>query len=224
MPWITIILILLFTAFALALKYLPWWGIVIMIAVPLLTWKYIAALVFTLMVRRFAGQLAQALAGAETEVHSVKPVAPPGAAALEQMLAEGDDAEDQEFKDSLKDAADEPPEARNWYELDVSIRPQPTLEGQDNPGWPADGLMLIAPGGNWGEIDDVCFIGKVERRAEGEFRPAANWHAHDSERLRFLIGVKPGTRKLIFQYMTEQFGDVIELPPPLLGSRPPLTE
>ena len=116
------------------------------------------------------------------------------------------------------------PEARHWFELDVSITPKPAAPEQDNPGWPPEGIMLIVPGGNWGEIDDACLIANVEHRSGGEFKPTRRMQAYGSERLRFLIGIKPGTKKLIFQYMTEQFGDVIELPPPLFGNRPQLTE
>ena len=215
MPWVAIILVVLLVGLVVAIKYLPWWGIVILFAVPILTWKWIAAGIFAFYVRRVAGDLAKALAGATVEVHSLKAVPPPDAQALEQMLAEDEDEEDKDF---VKEAPDEAPGERHWYEMEATIKPKfEPAEGEDNPGWPPDSLMLIAPGGDWGTIDDVCLIARVEMEFQGRMQPARRLNAFGQNRVWLLFGVKPGTRQLIFHYLTENFGDVIELPPPLDG-------
>lgn len=218
MQWLAIILVVVLVGLVVAIKYLPWWGIVILFAVPLLTWKWIAAAILTLYVRRVAGDLAKALVGATVEVHSFKAVPPPDRDKLEAMLSEDDDEEDKEFAESIKDAPDELPTERDWYELEATITPKPwPKEDENDPGWPPGSLMLIAPGGGWGEIDDVCLIARAEMKFEGRMQPAGRLNAYGSNRVRFLFGVKPGTRKLIFNYMTEKFGPVLELPPPLGG-------
>jgi len=218
-PWLAIILIAVLVGLVVAIKYLPWWGIVILFAVPILTWKWIAGAIFAFYVRRVAGDLAKALVGATVEVHSLKAVPAPDRDKLEALLAEHDDEEDKEFAESLKDAADQLPQELHWYEMEATIKPKfAPAEGEDNPGWPPRSLMLIAPGGKWGTIDDVCLIASVEMEFQGRMQLATRLNAFGEERVRLLFGVKPGTRKLIFHYLTENFGDVIELPPPLDGA------
>src|SRR4051794_27494821 len=94
-PWITLLLLALLVGLILAVRYLPWWGVALVIGLPILLWKYIAALIFAVMVRQTARELARALLGATVEVHALKPVPPPDPAQLaEWMRDEDEDAEE----------------------------------------------------------------------------------------------------------------------------------
>ena len=40
MPWLQIILVLFLVGIVLAIRFLPWWALVIMVAIPMLGWRY----------------------------------------------------------------------------------------------------------------------------------------------------------------------------------------
>ena len=124
-PWIPIILVVLLVGAVTAVRYLPWWGVVLFFAVPILGWKYIAAAIFAVMVRQTAKGMARALLGAKVDVHTIRAVPPPEAAALEAMLkGDNEDEDDRDFEESIKDLPDDPPDARDWYEIDATITPE----------------------------------------------------------------------------------------------------
>jgi hypothetical protein len=56
-----VILVLVIVLIVVAIKYLPWWGIVILFAVPILGWRYIGAGIMLLMFRRTARELGKSL-------------------------------------------------------------------------------------------------------------------------------------------------------------------
>jgi len=215
MRWLTVIFILVLIGVVAAIKYLPWWALIILFVVPLLTWKYIAAGILALYMRKVAGELGKALAGAEVEVHSLEAVAAPTADDLKAMLQDEDEGDGDEYEDDAPEpdaAPDEDPSAWRWYELDVSITPRPPASEDENSGWSVGGLMLAVPDTKWGEFDGQCLVAQVERMEDGRFTPAMNWQAYGPERVRLLVGVRPGTSQVALQYMTEQLGDVLELP------------
>lgn len=221
MSWWQVILIVVIVLAVLAIKYLPWWVLVILIALPILGWRYIGAGIFVLMFRRTAGQLGKVLRGATVTVHSLMAVSPPDPKVLEETFRD----DDEEDEDVVGDALDEPPEARDWYELEVTIAPQPrdVESGEDDPGgWQAETLALVPPESGYGEFDVTCMIGRIEVEHEGRFRIAGDWCSYGPERLKLLIGVRPGTKQVKFRLFFQDFGEVIELPPP--HTRPALTQ
>jgi hypothetical protein len=220
-PWIPFILLVLVVATIAAIRYLPWWGVALYFAVLVLGWKYIAAAIFTLMVRNVARDMARALLGARVDVHSLRAVPPPDASVLAELDEEDEEDEEdedaKEFAESIKDMPDEPPEARDWYELEATITPRDVEPDDDGnrPDWQPSSLILVVPGGAWGEYDLACRVARVEMERQGSFQPAGKLITVGATRLRLLLGAQPGTTRLVFRYFTENFGDIIELPPPV---------
>lgn len=210
MPWIKISLVLVLVLLILAVKYLPWWGLLLIAIVFVFGWRHVAALIFFVMVRKTAREMAKTLHGADVEVHSLKAVSPPDPSVLEPKEEEMDE-DDEEFEEQIRDMEDEKPEERDWYELDITIRPQ----ASEDAHWQVEALLLVEPGAGWGEYDATCIIARTEFEAEGRFQPSNNWTAHEAARVRLLFGVTPGTKRLKFRYYGfEEFGDELELPPP----------
>lgn len=221
MAWWQVILILVIVLLVLAIKYLPWWALLILIAIPILGWRYIGGAVLYVMFRRTARSLGKVLRGATVTVHTIEAVPPPDAKVLEEAFAD----EEEDDEDFASEALDEPPEARDWYLIEVSIEPKPfpAAHEEDDPGgWQPEALALVPEDAGPGEIDMGCRVGRIERQVEGGYRIAGNWCSYGDERLRLLIGVTPGLKKLKFCYFFEEFGGHIELPPP--HARPALTE
>ncbi len=114
-PWVSLLLGTLLIAAVLAVRYLPWWGVALLIGIPILCWRYLATFVFAVVVRRVARGLARALLGAQVEVHSLRAMPPPEAAALEAMLKSDHEDEDEWADQESAEGHDEAPEERNWY-------------------------------------------------------------------------------------------------------------
>jgi hypothetical protein len=153
-------------------------------------------------------------------VHSLKAVEPPDPKVIEEFLADENPTEDDEaFDELIKDLTDEPPEARHWYELEVTIAPQPrelVNEDDDNPGWRPENLILVVPSAGFGEYDLACMIARTEINLDDAWRLAGDRHCYETERLRLLVGVVAGTKAMRFRYFFENFGEPIELPPPFV--------
>lgn len=223
MPWLGIILVLFLVGIVLAIRFLPWWGLVIMVAIPILGWRYIGAGIMAIMLRRTARAMSKVLHEATVTIHSLRAVPPPDPTVLEERFKEDpDDEDDAEFRDQLKDMPDEPPEDRDWYELEVTIAPKPQERTEDedtDDGWQPDALVLVVPEAEWGEYDVTCMVGRIEMEQDGQMKPVEDRMVLGPKRLKLLLGVTPGTRRLAFRYFFYSFGDVIELGEPLIKER-----
>lgn len=216
MRWLGVIFLVLLAAVIAAVRYLPWWALILLVVVVGVSWKYLAAGVLWFYMRKVARELGRSLAGANVEVHSLQAVPAPSTEDLKAMLQ----AEEDEYGDD-DEAGEQPPEPEEavenpadwrWYELDLTISPQPTPEGQEDAGWSVGALMLTLPATMWGEFDGYCIIAQIERMDDGRFITASHWQSYGPERLRLLMGVKPGTTQVALRYMTEPVGEVLELP------------
>jgi hypothetical protein len=210
-PWFWIILVALLAVFIVAVRELPWWGVILLVLGLFAAAPYIGRLVLAFYVRKVGRELAAALRGATVEVAEVRAVPPPDAALLKQYEEEmGVDEEGDEEDDTL----DEPPEARHWYELTATITPASGTE--DSAGWDPDTLLLVPPETPKGEITQACYIARVEIIEPHRTVPREGRMCFEGTQLRFLLGVVPGTKRLSLRYMfIEEIGDAIELPPPV---------
>ena len=173
---------------------------------------------------------------ARMTVHSVRPVlAPPHlldevapADEPQRHLPAPDDSADWRPEDAadwrpdetqpVDDKEENPPETktgeapppRNYYLLDVTIKP--TRWGIGFKRWQPGELTLTLPGSAWLDSDDSCQVQSVEVEQDGEFGPEDDMRYAGSQRLRLLVGVREGVERLVFQYYTEKFGEVV-LPP-----------
>jgi hypothetical protein len=215
-PWIWIIIIVLLSAFIIAVRELPWWGVVLLVGGIIAGAPYVGRLILFFYVRKVGREMASALHSATIEVIEIRAVPPPSAEELKKYEEEKDDPEEEDDEEAGADLGgfDEQPEARHWYELNVVITPASRQE--DSSYWQPDSLMMVPPKMPRGEISDACYIAKVDIIEPDRKVPRQGQTCFDPTQLRLLLGVKPGTTRLVFRYMfIEEFGEVIELPAPV---------
>lgn len=226
-----LILLLFLTAIFLAVRYLPWWGLLggvaVLLLLLLLARRYWLRLLVWLMMRsvvRRAGfgmndlkggpgaaglfltlvqMKGSVLRNAEAEVHSIRPIP---AAELEGQHA-----------DAGEPVAHVDTNPQRYFEVDVTIRP--TQPGQDFQLWEPGELMLSAPETAWDASDDLCRVKWVEVEENGSFYPDKGIKYAGPQRLHLLIRVRPDVERLMFRYYTEKFGTVVLPPTAALPSR-----
>jgi hypothetical protein len=217
--WLGILLLVIVVALIAAVKYLPWWALLSIVAVLGITWKYIGAIIVWFWMRRVGKVMAGAMEGATFELHALRAVPPPSAEQLKKYEEESErdapkhDDELGEDEDPIEAMPDEPPEARHWYEMEITVTP--AIAGDEAGGWDPDALMLLPEGTPRGEIAETIYIAHVELIEPDRTAPRLWRTCFEACRLRFLLGVRPGTKRMVFRYMFfTDLGQVIELPPP----------
>lgn len=176
-----------------AVKFLPWWGLLLAAAGLGLGGKWLVSRAIRRLLTAPFKLKGAVLRGATAQVHSVIPAAAP-------VPGQNDD------ETSLS--------GREHYLLEVSITPAAPAEGPFQLWEPGD-LRLVHPdhrlnpdAAEADEDDDHCSIRKVEIEQEGQFLTDDGWKLPGPQRLRLLLAVKPGTPRLKFRYYFENFGEV----------------
>jgi hypothetical protein len=206
--------LLLLVGLVLAIVYLPPWVWLAVAAVvvlaPLATWLFVRW-----KVRRFLRELeaetppcmpplfaalfklkGSVLRKARVTVHAVEPVeAPPPPLEPAAGTEEGQEGE-------VITAG--PP--RDYYLVDMTV--QPTRRGLAFQRWQPGELALTTPDSGWQDADDACEVLNVQVEHEGVFGPESDYRYVGPQRLRLLVGVRPGVSRLAFRYYTERFGEV----------------
>ena len=196
-----------------AVQHLPWWWSAALIAGLLV----IAALLFKVILRalmmipfRMKGAV---LENATAEVHFVTPASAP----LPEPPSDDPDLtpEDRESMAELGRTEQEDLAGRRFYELDVTITPRPA-SGRGFAHWEPGELMLVRPGAkadleSLDEEDELCVIKNCEIAQDGQWQSDEVGKYPGPQRLRLLIGVRPGVGRLKFRYYFSLFGNV-EIP------------
>ncbi|MFO0927311.1 MAG: hypothetical protein U0736_09760 [Gemmataceae bacterium] len=205
------ILLLLLVGLALAIRYLPWQvlvgGALMVVALFYLLRGRVFLWLFSMPFRAKGA----VLRGATATVHRIAPIE---VANLRAVRAPDDEDPDDDYD----------PGPREFYELEATITPGPT------PGpflfWEVSEVRLVEPGYRalQDNSDDACLM--VESKVISEVIEAPTAAAmedgssdeddEDDEddkvlgprRVWFLIGVRPGLRRLVFAYYFETFGEV----------------
>jgi len=190
---------------AFAIKYLPWWALLLGVVVLVVIGKFmVKKLLLRLFLKPFQVKGA-VLKGASAEVHSVTPVTTPAQAAAE-TTAEGEPAETT---------------PKDRYSVDVTIRPGSAVT--PFTAWGPGELCLVSPDSvlnpydteSASSDDDLCEVQSVEVEQDGRFQPDEGMKFPGPQRLKLTIAVKPGTPALKFRYYFEEFGCVTLLAPPV---------
>jgi hypothetical protein len=219
----TLLFILLIVLVVLALKFLPWYVLVGLAVLFVLSVKFLGkALLLWLFSLPFRAKGA-VLHGATASVHTLERVDEPPP---ERATADEDDVSNSE----------ERPELRDYFRLEVTVSPKPS--GGPFHYWEIGELSLVHPdfnlmGGRHEELAGVCEIRQCEVQVNellvkgdadeapeadsefgesyrlGEFIPDRGFKLPGPQRLRLLLAIKPGTRRLAFQYYFEKFGEVV---------------
>jgi hypothetical protein len=196
--WILIVLIILAV---LAIKYLPWWALIILLVGGGLglQWavKYGLKQAFLLPFKAKG----QVLKGATAQVHNVQPTNMP----------------------TVKQSADRHPGAiadqraryhqLKWYTVDVSIAPPTTDTAVAFPAWEPRDLVLVTPGKKVKSLEslaetEVSAIHDYEIYQNDRFQFDNEGKHLGSQRLKFLVGIEPNVTTLQFRYYLELFGQV----------------
>jgi hypothetical protein len=182
-----------------ALRYLPWWALVGGVVLIVAFFKFFGGKLLLWLVSLPFRAKGRVLRGATAELLSLRPVAAP----LTKLPAESNpDPETRELAPPI------PPTPRDYYELDVLITPRaPTGTFRF---WEAGELILVPPGKTMDDEDETCEVVKLEvlREEGGPPDEGEGLKYFGPQKLRFYIGVLPGTSRLVFQYYFEQFGEV----------------
>jgi hypothetical protein len=213
-----IILLLIIIALILAFKFLPWYVLVALAVVFVLSMKFLGKkLILWLFSLPFRAKGA-ALRGATVEVHSIAACAPP-----ERPVEESNVGGDEEGSDDGESPDEEAPpgegqliacdvpteEPRNYYRVEATITPG--SKKQLFQHWEIGEVGLVLPkyspfGGNG---DDSCRVEALEVELDGAFTPDDGYKLMGPQRLRFVAGVKPGVDRLVFHYYFEKFGELL---------------
>ncbi|MBI2193351.1 MAG: hypothetical protein HYU36_15360 [Planctomycetes bacterium] len=179
--------------FVLGAVYLPWWvfcliilGIIFGIFITLkLLGGWLVKALFSVPFK-LKGAV---LKGAEAEIHSLAPAAPP-----ERKKGEEDE-------EAAGDAG-----RRQYFLLEATVTPRPS-RGKFTV-WEPGELLLVRPGSAIDDDDDSCRIESLALQEDGQFKPDEGYKFEGPKRLRMLIGVIPEVRQFQFRYYFETFGQV----------------
>jgi hypothetical protein len=180
---------ILAVALGLAARFLPWWGVPLVLLGIVLVGKYAAGA----LVKRLALGLIQAksraLRGASVKVRSVAPVAP---LALEEHWDEDE-----------KRAA----RARRWFAVEVAVTPAPDAGGL--PLWEPGELVLTRPGAGLDDEDnEAADVHAVKVFADGDFRDDEAGKLAGPHVLRLTVAVHEGVTKATLRYYFEELATV----------------
>jgi hypothetical protein len=224
--WIPFILLVLLVLIIAAVRYLPWWGILLLAAGIYLFFKFaFGRLMLMLLIMPFKAKGA-VLRGATADVHSVEGVPPPPPrsiveqpiAALEydgNVLSNGEDEETgEEVEADEEDEEEDEDESipREYYQVDVTIKPGPR-SGPFILWEPSE--LLVVPfeakiAWNFRDLDvESMELRELEIFRDGQFGPDEEGKYFGPLRLRMLLGLPLGTpRRLKFRYYLETFGEL----------------
>jgi len=178
-----------------AVKFLPWWGLVLALVAGIVAGKWlIARLLARLLTAPFKLKGA-VLRGASIEVHSAEPAQAPPAAPGEDVSAG----------------------PRRYVRVELTVTPAAGVESPFQT-WEPGELRLVKedarfdPDDPEADEDHQVSIRSVEIQHECRFQHDDGWKLPGPQRLRLLLAVSPGIDRLKFRYYFEEFGRV-ELPP-----------
>lgn len=212
MKWAFWILVVLVILVVLAIKYLPWWALILLLVGGGLSLQW--AVKFGLrqaLLLPFKAK-SKVLKNAALQVHRVQPIAMPELGRDPDMLPEVA-AEKRARYHQLK-----------WYSVDVSISPVQAAADTPFTAWEPSALLLVAAGSKVNQLDDllnnsVSAVHDYEVYTSDRFGPDLENKYLGSQRLKFRVGIESGVNMLQFRYYLEVFGTV-DFPDRSLSAQP----
>ncbi len=212
--WGAIAIVVMAVIVALSFIYLPLWGAALVLVALLVTlalsFKWIAGKVVERFFIGIFDMKSKALRDAEVVVHLVAPAAAPLRRRDLETVDEMDESEDEPH--GVKGEA-QSTVIRAYYTVEVTITPR-TKPGNAFQLWDVDDLMLIpydmkvTRNADDASDDDTCEISQVLDQQDGRYEELEQSKLEGRHRLEFLVGVKPGHKRLKFRYYFEAFGDI----------------
>jgi len=178
-----------------AVKFLPWWALVLAVVGSIVLGKWLIGRLFTRLLTTPFKLKGAVLRGATVEVHFAEPAQAPPAA----------------------EEDGEPAGHRRFVRVDLTVTPAGVAEGPFQM-WEPGELRLVRedvrfdPNDPAADEGDEVSIRAVEVFHEGAFQEDDGWKLPGAQRLRLLLAVQPGLHRLKFRYYFEEFGE-LKLPP-----------
>jgi hypothetical protein len=181
--------VVLAVALGLAARFLPWWGVPLVLVGLAVAGKYAAGA----LLKRFAKGLLEAkssgLRGASVAVRSVAPVAP----------LPSEEHWDEEERRAAR--------SQRWFAVEVDVKP---AGGPGSfPIWEPGELLFARPGkGVEDDDNEAADLRKVEILADGAFREDAGEKVAGPLVLRLTVAVHAGVSKATLRYYFEELAVV----------------
>jgi hypothetical protein len=189
-------------ALVVAIRLLPWWSVLALLALLVLGTPMLFKWGLTRLLTIPFRAKGAVLRGADVRVRSIERAEAPAPEPSSDGEATADDGE-----------------GREHFLVDVTITPR-TRSGPFVL-WEPGELGMIRAGARAGadDEDDTCDVRAVDVEQEGHFEPDSGMKYGGPQHLRLRLAVRPGPRVLRFRYYFEVFGDV-HLPPAESSRRP----
>jgi hypothetical protein len=194
------ILVALVVIAILAIKYLPWWALILILVggALLLRWgAKVAVKQAFLLPFKAKGKVLQ---GAQVQVHQVQSVGIP-VLFRDADLGEAEYADRRSRYHQLK-----------WYSVDVSILPK--AQGQvPFPAWEPGEMLLVPPGSRVTDLESLSQMESAEIHdyalyRNNDFAPDHEGKHLGAQRIKYIVGIEPEVKQLQFRYYLERFGQV----------------
>lgn len=181
--------VVLAVAIGLAARFLPWWGVGLVVVGLAVAGKYAAGALVKRFVLGLLKAKSGALKGASVRVRSMTSVAPLP-------------AEEHWDEDEKRAAA-----AQRWFALEVAVTPAAGSGGFGH--WEPGELAFTRPGmGVEDDDNEAADLRKVEVFAEGAFRPDEGMKLEGPQVLRLTVAVHEGVTKATLRYYFEELASV----------------
>jgi len=195
---------------ALVVRLAPWYVSVGLAVLLVLSSRLLARLlIYRLFTMPFKAK-GRVLENAVAEVHGIQPAATPDAPKNEYDGGEDLDEEQKAELEHERREACEELKKRNWFTVDVEIKPQPNDGAFTH--WEPSELSLVHFTEDTAETDCEsveCLIHDLKIHSDGKIVDYEGDKYTGPQRLQLLIGVKADVERLKFQYYYEGFGEVV---------------
>lgn len=232
-----LIAVLLFVMAFLAIRFVPWWALLLSGITLLILGKFFATRLILYLISWAFSAKGKVLRGATAVVHRVTPVPKPQSeweAEQDQLNngrretdLESSPADMETLQRQLREAEDwdedDEEVARDYYEIEVTITPI----AQSGPfsHWEYTELTLVKPDQSWRDFDDSCRVESIDLVRDGiivQHADGSRVTEFDDEldadddgtkvvgahRLKMVVGIQQGIRDLAFNYYFVKFGEL----------------
>jgi hypothetical protein len=202
------ILAVLAALLVFAIKFLPWWASLTLLAIGIAGIRWGSKLFLKQVFMVPFKMKGKVLAGASVKMNGCT------AAPRPSSCRYGDEELDEETNQRYQQM--------EWYYLDVSINPVAQSEGCGFMLWEPSELIMVSTNVKAKDLEngldgDACEMHDCKIFVDGQFVEDEESKYEGSQRLQLHIGVLPSINKLQFQYYFELFGSIALLAPLVIG-------
>ncbi len=196
-------LLVLAALLVVAIKFLPWWACLLLIAALLLGVRYgFGYAIRRLLTLPFKAK-GQVLSGAAVQVHEIRRAKPP----VRKASSETDS--DPEAAELLREErADD--QRFNWYILDLTITPKQKQKQEGFLFWEPGELLFVGMDAKPQNIENDLDSKLNDYRilTDGKFQVDEQGKHQGAQRIKFHVGLPPALQQMQLRYYFELFGQI----------------